>query len=226
MLREESCCRGQSRRLAARRALFGRAEYFALAVTTAFRNLFIMRQLLLVLVLLAAFSRARGAENQVTNAVPLGKPGTLEMLAPNDWTLQRTNLNLPNSPVTMELHSLSNTTVIRLTIYWDGFKGNLIHPSDAKMDSIVSNNAIQYVDGTVEKKIVVEKLKGPAVTGSFVRFTDATWTPVVKNEYRAIATGMFRCENIWGSFDLLTGDKDGPLFKQAADVMKSFRRKP
>ncbi len=185
-----------------------------------------MRQLLLVLVLLGAFSRARGAENQVTNAIPLGKPGTLEVLVPNDWTLQRTNLNLPDAPVTIELHSVSNTTVIRLTIYWDGFKGNLIQPSDAKMDSIVSNNAVQYVDGSVEKKIAIEKLKGPAVTGSFVRFTDADWTPVVKNEYRAIATGMFRCENVWGTFDLLTGDKDGPLFKDAIGVVQSLRRKP
>jgi len=185
-----------------------------------------MRQLLLVLILLGAFSRAQGAENQVTNAIPLGKPGTLELLAPRDWSLQRTNLNLPDNPMTMELHSPGNTTVIRFTIYWDGFKGNLLQPSDTKMDSIVSNNAIQYVDSSIEKKIAVEPLKGPAMTGSFVRFTDAEWTPVVKNQYRALATGMFRCGNIWGTFDLLTGDKDGPLFKQALDVVKSFRREP
>ncbi|HXS69201.1 MAG TPA: hypothetical protein VN761_10185 [Candidatus Polarisedimenticolia bacterium] len=186
-----------------------------------------MRQLLLVLVALSAFSRAWAADNPVTNAVPLGKPGTLEMVTPRGWTLQRTNLNLPDSPVTMELHSPGNTTAIRLTIYWDGFKGGtIVQPGNTKRDIIVSNNAVQYVDMSIEKKIVVEQLKGPAMTGSFARFTDATWTPVVKNEYRTLTTGMFSTENIWGTFDLLTGDKDGPMFKQAIEVIKSFRRKP
>lgn len=191
-----------------------------------FRNLFIMRQLLLVLALLGVLARAQAADNEVTNAIPLGKPGTLEMAAPANWTLQRTNLNLPDSAITMELHAPGNVTVIRFAIYWDGLDGKLFHPPDGKMDAIVSQNAAQYVDNSVEKKVVVEKLKGKAVIGSFARFTDADWTPIAKDTYKALATGMFRCENIWGTFDVVTGDKDGPLFKQALDIVKSFRRKP
>jgi hypothetical protein len=85
---------------------------------------------------------------------------------------------------------------------------------------------VQYLPIAVEKTFSVEKLKGPGVTGSFVRLTDAGWAPVVKDEYHNLVTGMFRCENLWGTFDLVTNDKDGPLFKQGLKVMESLHRKP
>jgi hypothetical protein len=37
---------------------------------------------------------------------------------------------------------------------------------------------------------------------------------------------MFRCGNLWGNFDLLTNDKDGPTFKQGLTVLQSLHRKP
>jgi hypothetical protein len=186
-----------------------------------------MRQLLFVLALAGVLTgaRASGTGQMTTNSVSLGMPGTLEMLTPSGWTLQRTNLNLPNKPVSVELHAPEEASIIRLAIYWDGMNG-LAAPTDPKMDMIVSNNATQYAPISVEKKIDLERLKGPAVTGSFARFTDAGWTPVVKSEYPNLATGMFRCANIWGTFDIVTGDKDGPRFNQAIDVVKSFRRTP
>jgi hypothetical protein len=64
------------------------------------------------------------------------------------------------------------------------------------------------------------------MAGAFVQFTDAGWTPVVKDEFHFLTTGMFRCEKIWGTFDLLTNDKEGTPFKQGMEVIKSFRREP
>jgi hypothetical protein len=188
-----------------------------------------MRQVLFIAALLGAFSLAQAAESAAltTNALPVGEHGTLEIPTPEDWTLVHTNLNLPGGPPSLELHSLSNTIVVRLTIYWDGFKGNNLQPTEANMDTIVSNNAVLlYMPASVEQKFVLEKLHGPAVTGAFGRFTDARWTPVLKNEYRNLATGMFRCKNLWGTFDLLTNDKDGPQFEQGLSVIESLRRAP
>jgi hypothetical protein len=188
-----------------------------------------MRQLLFIAALLGTFSLARAAESAAltTNTAAAGKHGTLQIPTPQDWTLTRTNLNLPGNPPSLELHSLSNTIVVRLTIYWDGFKGKNLQPTEANMDTIVSNNAVLlYMPISVEQKFVLEKLRGPAVTGAFVRLTDAGWTPVLKNEYRNLSTGMFRCQNLWGTFDLLTNDKDGPQFKQGLSVIESLRRTP
>jgi hypothetical protein len=205
------------------------ASDFTLAAALTFRNLFIMRQLLFVLALLCAVSPGRAADGRalVTNAITLGEHGTLEALTPPGWTLIHTNLNLPYNPPTVELHSVSNTMILRLTIYWDGFEKKINRPTDADMDKIVSNAVVaQYLPISVERTINLEKLKGPSVAGTFVRFTDAGWTPVVKDEYPNLTTGMFRCESLWGNFDLLTFDKDGPLFQQGLKVLKSLRRKP
>jgi hypothetical protein len=188
-----------------------------------------MRQLLFIATLLTTFSLARAAESTAltTNSLALGTHGTLEIQPPQDWTMFHTNMNLPGNPPSLELHSPSNTVVVRLTIYWDGFRGNNLQPTEANMGTIVSNNAVLlYLPTSVEQKFVLEKLHGPAVSGAFTRFTDARWTPVLKNEYRNLATGMFRCKNIWGTFDLLTNDKDGPQFKQGLSVIESLRRTP
>ena len=79
----------------------------------AFRNLFIMRQLLLLAVLMGAFPLARAAETAAltTNSVLLGKQGTLEISSPLDWTLVQTNLHYSGKPISVELHSASNTAV-------------------------------------------------------------------------------------------------------------------
>ena len=187
-----------------------------------------MRLFLFALALLGTFSLVRPAAGETlkTHDIPAGKDGTLEIATPADWTLVHTNLNIPGNLQTIELHSISNTVVIRLQLYSDAFKGALVEPSDAKMDAIVSNNAVQYLPISIEKTIAVEKLRGPAMTGAFVRLTDAGWTPVVKDEFHILTTGMFRCEKIWGTFSLLTNDKDGPSFNQGMEVIKSFRRKP
>jgi hypothetical protein len=186
-----------------------------------------MRPLLLLFALVSAVSLARAADigALATNSVPFGEHGRLEALTPSDWSLMRTNL--PGYPPTVELHSASNTIVIRLSIRWDQPGQKIPYPTQMDMNKIVSNTVtIQYLPIAVEKTFNVEKLKGPGVTGSFARFTDARWTPMMKDQYHNLVTGMFRCENLWGTFDLLTDDKDGPLFKQGLKVMESLHRKP
>jgi hypothetical protein len=194
----------------------------------AFRNLFIMRQLLLLAVLMSAFPLARAAETAAltTNAVTLGEQGTLEISLPKDWTFAQTNLNYPGKPTSVELHSASNSAVIRLTIFWDGFRHPNVKPTETDMVNSVSNAAVlQYLPISVEKTVTLEQLHGPAVTGLFVRFTDSKWKPLF-TAYKNAATGMFRSSNLWGNFDLLTNEKDGIDFKQGLQVLESLRRKP
>jgi hypothetical protein len=193
----------------------------------AFRNLFIMRQLLLLAALMTALPLARAAENEplATNTIVVSDQGTLEILTPKNWTLIRTNLNLPG--VSAELHSAGNTTVIRLTIFWDGFGGKDLKPTETEMEKSINKGAtIQYLPNSVEKTVTLEKLQGPSVIGSFARFTDSHWNAMLVGAYRNVATGMFRSGNLWGDFDLLTNDKDGPNFNQGLKVMESIRRKP
>ncbi len=172
------------------------------------------------------FARAADTKPLATNTVILGKPGTLEILTPSDWTLTKTNLVLPDNVPVFELHSPSDAMVIRLFVRWDDFGGRSIKPTESQMGQIVSNNiAFQYLTNSVEKKIDLEKLRGPAVTGIFARITDAHWTPAVKEQtYPNLAEGMFRCGNIWGNFNLLTHDKDGLEFKAGLKVLESMRR--
>lgn len=175
------------------------------------------------------FSLAHAAESQIlqTNAVTMEDHGTLQLLTQKDWTLTRTNTQLNGKPLSIELHSASNTIAMQMTIYWDGMNEKMRKLTDADMELIVSNVATrQYLPISVEKKFVLEQLKGPEMTGTFARFTDAGWVPVKKNEFRNLATGMFRCGNLWGNFDLLTNDKDGPLFKQGVKVLESLHREP
>jgi len=193
------------------------------------RNLSKMRKLLFVFALMGAFSLARAAESQplATNNVAVGEHGTLEILTPKDWTLIHTNMNFPGNPVSVELHAPGDAPTIRLTIFWDGFGGKPVKPTEADMEQSVSNNVRIYsLPISKEKTFALEKIHGPGVAGCFARLTDAEWTPVVKGEFLNIATGMFRSENLWGNFDLLTFDKDGPQFKAGLKVLESLRRKP
>jgi hypothetical protein len=202
---------------------------FALAPALTFRNLFIMRQLLLVFALMSALSLARAAETGVlkTNTVNVGIPGKLEIVTPADWTLLNTNLSLSDNPLTFELHAPSNALVIRFFIRWDGFGGKNVKPTEADMGTVVSNNIVaQYMPVAVEKRFDLEKFHGPAVNGIFGRVTDRKWTPVLKDTYPNLAEGMFRCGSIWGNFSLLTSGKDGPQFKAGLKVLESLRRKP
>ena len=64
------------------------------------------------------------------------------------------------------------------------------------------------------------------MSGTFARFTEAHWVPMLEADYRNIATGMFRSGNLWGRFNLLTYDKDGPQFKRGLEILKSIRREP
>lgn len=187
-----------------------------------------MRQLLLVMTLMGALiSPVRSADIQTfkTNSVIVGKKGVLQITAPKDWTFEQTNL--PGSQPYAALHSPGNSIGIELSIYWDGFGKSNSQPTQADFEQIVSNTCIRGVaQGSVEKKVVLEKLQGPAVSGTFARFTDAQWVPMLKGDYPNIASGMFRSGNLWGKFSLVTYDKDGPLFKQGLEVLKSMRRKP
>ena len=188
-----------------------------------------MRQLLFVFALMSALSLARAAETEImkTNSVNIGIPGKLEIVTPADWTLLHTNLNMPDKPVTFELHAPDNTMVIRLFVRWDGFGGKSIKPTQAEMGQIVSNNIVAlYMSAAVEKKFDLEKFQGPEVSGIFGRITDRTWRPVLKDSYPNLAEGMFRCGRIWGNFNLLTFGKDGPQFKAGLKALESLRRTP
>jgi hypothetical protein len=179
--------------------------------------------------MLALVFSVRAADTDVlnTNTVVLGEPGTLVILTPKDWTMSITNVSLKGNPPTVDLYSANRSVGVRLTIYWDGFNGSISKLADPQMDTIVSNVAVrEYVAISVEKSFVVEKFQGPKVTGAFARFTDAHWTPMMKDDYKNVATGMFHCGNIWGNFNLVSNDKNGPAFDRGLEVLKSFRRQP
>jgi hypothetical protein len=206
-----------------------RQDHFPLAEDRTFRNLLIMRQLLFLLMLAGVLSFARVADAQAlkTNNIPVGTAGTLQISTPPDWTFTYTNLGLPEKPITFELHARSNSIVIRYFVRWDGFGGTQARPNESAMGLIVSNSiAAQYLQMSVEKSVKLENLAGPDVSGVFARITDANWSPIMKNEYPNFTEGMFRCRNIWGNFNLLTFDKDGPGFKAGLQVLQSMRRKP
>ncbi len=188
-----------------------------------------MRQLLFIVALVSAFGLARAAEVEPlkTNSLTLGVAGTLEVLTPPDWTVVQTNLNAPDYGPIFEVHAPNDSLTIRIYTRWDGFGGKSIKPTEADMNAIVSNiMKKQYLPVAKEKTFALEKLKGPGVSGVYARVTDARWTPILKNTYPNVAEGMFRCQNIWGNFDLLTPDKDGPGFKAGLKVLESLRRQP
>lgn len=189
------------------------------------------KQLLFLTALAAAVAFTRPAEAQAlkTNDLSLGPPGTLQVLTPPDWKVQSVNLNLQDNVPVFDLHAPNNSLVIRLYCRWDGFAGKSIRPSEAEMSAIVSNSVVtQYMPIAVEKTFHLEKLHGPAITGTYARVTDSTWSPVVNdtNNYPNICEGMFRTANLWGNFNLLTHDKNGSQFKAGLQVLESLRRKP
>jgi hypothetical protein len=187
-----------------------------------------MRQLLLALALLAAatFSVLAAETPAVTtNSVTVDNQGVLQIAAPTDWTFEHTNT--PDSQPYAALQSSNNLIAIEIWILWDGFGKTNSRPTPADLAQIVSNSCVRgYAKVSIEKKVVLEKLQGPAVSGTFARFSEAQWVPMLKGDYPNVASGMFRCGNLWGRFELLSYDKDGPLFKQGLQVLESMRRKP
>jgi hypothetical protein len=202
--------------------------HFPLAVFPVLRNLSIMRQLLLAFGLLSIGIFPVSAEDTqalTTNFVSVGKQGTLQILTPNDWKFTRTER--PGSPSYASLHAPSNSIAIEISLYWDGLGKKISKPTQADFERIVSNTcASSFEANSVEKKIVLEKLQGASVSGTFARFTDPRWVPMLKSDFPNVASGMFRCGNLWGNFNLLTYDKDGPLFKQGLQVLQSMRSVP
>jgi hypothetical protein len=189
------------------------------------------KHLLFIIALAAAFACTRPAEAQAlkTNDISLGRPGTLQLLTPPDWKIEFVNLNLQDKVPVFDLHAPSNSLVIRLYCRWDGFAGKSIRLGEAEMSTIVSNSVVaQYMPVAVEKTFDLEKLHGRAVMGIYARVTDSTWSPVTNetNNYPNICEGMFRTANLWGSFNLLTHDKNGPEFQAGLQVLQSLRRKP
>jgi hypothetical protein len=186
------------------------------------------KQLMFIVALGAVFGFTRVIEAQSlkTNELRLAKSGTLQVVTPPDWTAKYVGMNQPDQEPMFDLHAPSNTLVIRLYVRWDGFGGKSVKPDEAEMGTIVSNSVVkQYMPIAVEKHFDLEKLHGPAVTGIFARVTDSKWTPMLEDDYRNICEGMFRCGNIWGNFNLLTNDKDGPGFKAGLKVLESLSRK-
>ena len=200
-------------------------NHFALAAALRLRNLSIMRQLLLVLMLLGGVCSVSAADSALTtNSVIVGKKGTLQIVTPTDWTFAQTNT--PGAPAYAVFYSPSNSIGINVWVYWDGFGKTNTVPTQADFEQIVSNAcARSYEPISIERKTVLEELQGPAVTGTFARFTDAKWTPMLK-DYPNVASGMFRSGNLWGRFNLVTYDKDGPLFKQGLKILESIRHEP
>lgn len=187
-----------------------------------------MRQLLLLLALLGAgISPAPAEDSQalVTNSVTVDKQGALQIVTPNNWRFEHTNVS--GAAPYLSLHSPSNSIAIEISVFWDGIGKKVSKPTQADFERIVSNVCLRSFEPTsVEKKVVLEEFRGPSVNGTFARFTDAHWVPMLKNDYPNVASGMFRSGNFWGNFNLMTYDKDGPLFKQGLEVMKSMRRVP
>lgn len=158
-----------------------------------------------------------------TNSITVDNKGTLQIAAPKDWRFEQTNI--PGGQPYAALHSPNNSIGLEISIYWDGFGKAESKPTEAQFEQIVSNTCVNGVlQDSVEKKVVLEKLQGPAVSGTFARFTDAHWAQPLKADYPNTATGMFRSGNLWGNFNLVTYDKDGPLFKQGLRVLQSMRR--
>lgn len=202
--------------------------HFPLAVMLVIRNLFMMRQLLLAMTVLAGVifsARAADVPTLTTNSVAVADKGVLKIASPQDWTFGKTNR--PGAPAYVLLSSPKNTIGIEMWIYWDGFGKTNSKPTQADFERIVSEAcAGSYERMSVERKTVLEALKGPGVSGTFARFTEANWTPMLKGDYPNVASGMFRSGNLWGKFNLVTYDKDGPLFKQGLKVLESIRREP
>ena len=185
---------------------------------------------LMFIVALAAFFGFTGviqAQPLKTNDLNLAKSGTLQVITPTNWTAKYVGMNQPDQEPMFDLRAPSNTLVIRLYVRWDGFGGKSARPDLAEMGTIVSNSVVtQYLTRTVEKTFDLEKLQGRAVTGIYARVTDAKWNPLEEDTYRNVCEGMFRSGNIWGNFNLLTNDKDGPGFKAGMKVLESLHRKP
>lgn len=178
---------------------------------------------LLALCLPAAVNAAQTSTNRV---VAVSDQGKLQITVPPDWFFAQTNQL--NKPSLIQVRAPFNRFALEMTVYWDGFSTNS-KPTEADFDHIITNVVNrQYVPASVEKKVELETLKGPGVRGRFARFTDIRWFAEKKpeGEYNNVTTGMFRCDNLWGHFNLLTDDKNGPDFKEGFRILQSLRKQP
>lgn len=181
----------------------------------------------IVIAAVLGFPCVMKAQALKTNDLNLARYGTLQVVTPADWTAKYVGVNQPDQEPVFDLRAPSNSLVIRLYVRWDGFAGKSARPDEAAMGNIVSNSVVaQYLPIAVEKKFDLEKFHGPAVTGIYARVTDSRWTAVMQDVYRNVCEGMFRCGNIWGNFNLLTNDKNGPGFRAGMKVLESLSRKP
>lgn len=181
----------------------------------------------------ASPDRARATPTSEASSQPsvqelaLGNPGTFGFLLPPAWIYQPGKLTSPLLPGSFRVDAPDQSTAVQVTVSWDGLGPKPSSPTLAELELKLRVQAgYQHIRTSVEKKVITKPVQGTRMTGFYAQFTEEQWTnaEVPLGVYPVVTEGVFRCENLWGTFTIYSQDKTGTAFNHAFAMVRSFRK--
>jgi len=164
------------------------------------------------------------------SALPVLGHGTLLWSHPSAWEYTPPRIDVSGrTPWVFRIRGAEGHPTLLVTLMWDGFGTNSMHPDLAELERHLKASASsQFLSSSVEKTVNLKPVENDALKARYVTFTDAALVgkPVPEGESRNATLGTFRTGSLWGNFMLMTNDSDGPEFNAALQIIRSFRSVP
>ena len=150
----------------------------------------------------------------------------LELKIPTQW--QRVVIQpSPELPPSVRIR-LAGANPISLQMTWLADPdGKFAKPDDA--DAVVTKASEQYISGSVEKRVSLNRMISNAGFGSYATFTEAALTAVTElrvGQYRNVTTGLFVVGKQAAIFTLLPNDTKSPEYQEALRILTNGISKP
>lgn len=164
------------------------------------------------------------------SALPVPGHGTLLWSHPAAWEYTPPRIDISGrTPWVFRIRGVEGRPTLLITLMWDGFGTNSMHPELAELERHLKASASsQFLSSSVEKTVNLKRIESDSLKARYVTFTDAGLVakPVPEGESRNATLGTFRTGSLWGNFMIMTNDSDGPEFNAALQVIQSFRSAP
>ena len=177
---------------------------------------FYRRAVLLVCIMVTGLA---AAEKLVTRQVPLADRGSLQLAMPASWK-QDVRQPANGLPPTIVLTPASGKAFhVQITPLYSARAGTPVQ-SITELRANVDAAAQQVLSQSLEKKVTLKHLKGPAAEGYYFQVTDKAPKP---DEYKYMTQGMIRVDQVVPTFTILSNDGAADSVNSALSMLQTAR---
>jgi len=150
--------------------------------------------------------------------------GRLELVVPKAWkdSISQPPGDLPPT-ITFSPAQGSNFKFL-VTPVWSVTSEHSFNSSE-KIRALLESRGQKLLAQAVEKRVVLNELKGPTTAGYFFTLTDRSYDSTNSDDYKYATQGAIAAGNLLVTFTFLTNKKDAPELQRALEVLKSAIQK-